>query len=239
MSDAAWLDRLYQAYDEWKGWEDLSDQERSITRRQFMIELKRAQIAPPARVLEIGFGTGDYLLFLKEQGFTCDGIERREAHNERLRAHGINATTDPISALDANQYDAVFAFDVFEHLTKPELLDLMSQIARVLKPGGRLIARFPNAASPFGRSSQHGDLTHLTPLTPDSFAQACNVGGLRHDASWNAAWLWTGAGGLKRYLKPLLILLRRTSEAFVGYVHFGKRIPLDPNLTVRAVKPSS
>lgn len=239
MTDTAWLDRIYGDYDGWKGWETSSEQERQVARKVYAIELRRSGTEAPAKVLEIGFGNGDFLVFLKDQGFECDGIERREVHNARLQGLGINATSTPLTDLAPALYDAVFAFDVLEHMTKPELLDAMVQIERVLKPGGRLLARFPNGASPFGRYSHNGDLTHLLALTPGSFAQACSLAGLRHDGSWNAAYLWTGASGFKRFTKPLLVALRRTSEAFLSYVHFGTRLPLDPQVTVRATKPGA
>lgn len=237
MTDTQWLDRVYNDYDNWKDWESYSDRERYIYRKMFAIELRRTEVRAPAKVLEIGFGNGDFLAFLKDRGYDCDGIERRDNHNPRLQALGINATTTPLPDLAAEQYDAVFAFDVLEHMTKAELLDIMAGIARVLKPGGRLLARFPNGVSPFGLFSQNGDLTHLLALTPTSFAQACSVAGLRHDGSWNAAYLWEGMSGLARFTKPLLLLLRRASEAFIGYVHYGARIPLDQQITVRATKP--
>jgi 2-polyprenyl-3-methyl-5-hydroxy-6-metoxy-1,4-benzoquinol methylase len=239
MTDTGWLDKIYGEYDNWKGWEAQSDQERVLARRLFEIELRRAEVTPPARILEIGFGNGDFLIFMKEQGFHCDGIERREVHNVRLQALGINATNAPLADVLERQYEAVFAFDVLEHMTKPELLDAMVQIARILKPGGHLLARFPNGASPFGRLSHNGDLTHLLALTPTSFAQACGVGGLVHDGSWNAAYVWTGQGVMKRLIKPIVVAVRRVSEAFLGYVHFGTRIPLDPQVTVRATKPTA
>ncbi len=237
MTDTAWLDRVYGDYDGWKDWETPSERERAIANKLFAIELRRTGAKPPSRVLEIGFGSGDFLVFLNQQGFQCDGIERRDPHNARLQALGINATTTPLSDLAPGHYDAVFAFDVLEHMTKPELLDAMVQIERVLKPGGHLLARFPNGASPFGRFGHNGDLTHLLALTPGSFGQACSLAGLRHDGSWNAAYRWTGAGRVNRFTKPLLLALRRLSEAFIGYIHFGMQMPLDPQVTVRAVKP--
>lgn len=238
MSDTAWLDRIYSDYDGWKGWESNAGSEQLVERKLFAIELARCGVTPPARVLEIGFGNGDFLIFLKGEGFDCHGVERRDVHNARLQSLGINAVSVPLHSLEPDQFDAVFAFDVLEHMTKPELIDAMAQIHRVLKPGGRLLARFPNGASPFGRYSHNGDLTHLLALTATSFAQACSLAGLRHDGTWNAAYLWFGQSGLKRFLKPMLVALRRASEAFIGYVHFGMRMPLDPQLTVRATKPS-
>lgn len=242
MSDGAWLDRIYCDYDGWKGWkgwEGGTGPERLTERKLFAIELARSGIQPPARILEIGFGNGDFLIFLKSQGFDCHGVERRDVHNARLQELGINAVSRPLDDLDPDQFDAVFAFDVLEHMTKPELIDTMAQIQRVLKSGGRLLARFPNGASPFGRYSHNGDLTHLLALTANSFAQVCSLVGLRHDGTWNAAYLWLGQSGLKRIFKPMLVALRRASEAFIGYVHFGIRLPLDPQLTVRATKSAA
>jgi cyclopropane fatty-acyl-phospholipid synthase-like methyltransferase len=237
MNDTEWLDRVYGGYDEFKSWDSYSDRERYVFNRHFAIELGRADIPPASRILEIGFGSGDFLVFLKERGFECDGIERRDNHNTRLQALGINATTTPLSDLAPGRYDAVFAFDVLEHMTKPELIEAMVQIERVLKPGGHLLARFPNGASPFGLFSQNGDLTHLLMLTPASFGQVCNIAGLRHDGSWNAAYIWQGMSGINRFTKPLQLLLRRASETFISYVHYGTRMPMAQQVTVRATKP--
>lgn len=71
----------------------------------------------------------------------------------------------------ASTFETITAFDVFEHFTRPELLDACREIHRVLKPDGRLLIRVPNGASPFCGVIFAGDLTHERPYTRASLAQ--------------------------------------------------------------------
>jgi SAM-dependent methyltransferase len=74
-------------------------------------------------------------------------------------------------------WDAIVATDVLEHLTKQELLCTMDDVHWALKPGGRLIARVPNAVSPVGGAVMYGDLTHETWFTAQSAIQLAKVAG--------------------------------------------------------------
>jgi SAM-dependent methyltransferase len=70
-------------------------------------------------------------------------------------------------------------FDVIEHLTKAEILDLMDLLVRKLSSGGVFIAHCPNADSPMAGQVFAGDLTHETLLNPASAAQICALAGLK------------------------------------------------------------
>lgn len=147
MEKTMWLDEVYNDYDNWKGWsENLSVQEQRLVD----IEIARSKVFPPARVLEIGFGTGAFLLYLNSIGYECWGIERRSVHDEALEKQGLTIRSGDIGDLPAGHFDLVCAMDVFEHLEKPEIITMLRKIRGVLKPGGRLLVRFPNGASPFG-----------------------------------------------------------------------------------------
>ena len=163
MKEQLWLDELYDDYDNWKGWAagKISAQER----RLIDIEISRTGISSPARVLEIGFGTGAFLLHLQSLGYQCWGIERRTNYDAVLEQQGITVCTGDIADLPDQSFDLVCALDVFEHLEKQEIIVMLRKIRHLLKPGGRLLARFPNGASPFGAMNQSADLTHLTSLS--------------------------------------------------------------------------
>ncbi len=231
-----WLDDVYNDYDRWKGWSpDLkSAQERKLVD----IELRRAGVSPPARVLEIGFGTGAMLRHLQSLGYECWGIERRSAHDEVLSAAGITIRSGEIVDLPQAHFDLVCAMDVFEHLEKPEILNVLHAIRGVLKPGGRLLARFPNGSSPFGLMNQAADLSHLTLLSVSSFSQACSIADLRFVGGWNSAVSWRGEGLVRSLIKPLTLAGRRMIETAIGAFFFGERRPLDANVTVCAERAS-
>jgi 2-polyprenyl-3-methyl-5-hydroxy-6-metoxy-1,4-benzoquinol methylase len=68
-------------------------------------------------------------------------------------------------------FDFVVAFDVLEHLTREQLVYLFHTLAALLKSGDHVLARFPNAQSPFGCVSQNRDLTHRTALSAQTLMQ--------------------------------------------------------------------
>jgi SAM-dependent methyltransferase len=72
---------------------------------------------------------------------------------------------------------AVTATDLLEHLTKPEVLATFDAVADALRPGGRFIARVPNAVSPFGGHVRYGDFTHETWFTARSVRQLAMAAG--------------------------------------------------------------
>lgn len=68
-------------------------------------------------------------------------------------------------AENAGKLDLVVAFDVMEHMTREQLLVLFDTLAALLKSGGHVLARFPNAQSPLGCVTQNGDWTHRSALS--------------------------------------------------------------------------
>lgn len=236
QDNKTWLDDVYNDYDQWKRWspELKSAQERKLVD----IEIARTGVLPPARVLEIGFGTGAMLRHLQSLGYECWGIERRSAHDAVLTSEGMTIRSGDIADLPQAHFDLVCAMDVFEHLEKPEILKTLKAIRSVLKPGGRLLARFPNGSSPFGLMNQAADLSHLTLLSISSFSQACSIADLRFVGGWNSAVSWHGEGVLRSLVKPVALVGRRLLETAIGAFFFGERRPLDANVTVCAERAS-
>jgi SAM-dependent methyltransferase len=102
---------------------------------------------PPARVLDLGCGTGRHLVFLAEQGYTVFGLDRSE-HGLRLsRAWlaekslsaglSIQDLKDPLPCANA-AFDAVISTQVIHHATLAGVQGTVNEILRVLKPGGQV-----------------------------------------------------------------------------------------------------
>jgi len=51
------------------------------------------------------------------------------------------------------------------------LLATLTEIGRVLRRRGTLVAMVPNAVSPFGGLTRHWDITHQWAFTPNNFRQ--------------------------------------------------------------------
>ena len=242
-TDAEIVDLLYAAYPAWK-----VDWERDEPRRraaQFSTEMRRAGLAPGARIIEIGFGGGVFLDWARSAGFEVFGVERNEAFclSARERGHDVErGTLATLEDKDRGQADLPVCFDVLEHLTLGEITDLLTDARAFLRTNGRVVARFPNGASPFGRVWQHGDLTHKTTLSADSIGQLGALAGYRLVSTHNAARpmgsskRWRGRAALRRCIYGLRDIV---NVAICG-LYFGKLMPVDANVTVvleKTVKP--
>jgi SAM-dependent methyltransferase len=115
--------------------------EAHILRRLDAIDFKSKQ------VLEIGLGQGADSEQIIRRGAIWSGIdisaESVDRVSTRLRCRGLDyARLECASALDLpfpdECFDIVFAHGVLHHI--PDVLTAQKEIARVLKPGGRLIA---------------------------------------------------------------------------------------------------
>ena len=136
-------------------------------------------------VLEIGCGTGLFLAYLEAKGVSDFlGIDADPCLKPYVPEHVKDRflVTDIFAFLEnmdeEQSYDRVALFDVLEHFTAEEGLRLLRQVGGILRPGGNVIIKVPNAASPWGLQFQFGDLTHKTAYSPDSLRQQAIAAGL-------------------------------------------------------------
>ena len=98
------------------------------------------------RILDIGCATGIDLSGLQKEGWECFGVEPNsmaaEYARERFGLNVINGYLEDIKFQD-NYFDLVTIFDVLEHVPNP--ISFVSEVHRILKPSGWLIATLPNS----------------------------------------------------------------------------------------------
>jgi SAM-dependent methyltransferase len=129
------------------------------------------------RILDLGCGYGAIMYFLRAAGYhNVTGIDTSPeqvaaAHDFGLTNVRCGNVYPMLKDIPETSYEAIIAFDIFEHLTKTELLELGDEIHRVLTPGGRLIMHAPNAEAVFSGTIRYGDLTHEIAFTRSSIAQ--------------------------------------------------------------------
>jgi SAM-dependent methyltransferase len=115
-------------------------------RREVVAALIERAVQPPkdAKLLEIGCGTGHNLAMLGKFGevdaLEVDDIARAMAE-ERLGRPVLSAPLPELAGLPDDRYDVVAALDVIEHI--PDDKSALEGIARVLKPGGKLVMTVP------------------------------------------------------------------------------------------------
>jgi SAM-dependent methyltransferase len=103
------------------------------------------QLTQGRSLLNIGCGDGYLELTARQRKWAVVSIDPDAKSVERLKTLGIDARCGSIEALPVGgeSADVVISTEVFEHLT-PEVLEAgLSQIKRVLKPGGLLIGTVP------------------------------------------------------------------------------------------------
>jgi cyclopropane fatty-acyl-phospholipid synthase-like methyltransferase len=131
----------------------------------------------------LGCGHGTLVHFAQLAGYAnakgVDVSEQQVALANKLGIANISQG-DLMATLKATQpasLDVVIAFDVIEHFTKDELIDLVDAIHLALKPNGCWIIHTPNANSPFVGAVRYGDFTHEQAFTPTSIQQLLKASG--------------------------------------------------------------
>lgn len=229
------------AYLGWKSWDAAAFGRcgrREARYFGWLLDRVRGAAAGPCRVLEIGFGNGQFLGFVKDRGCQVSGVEIEPELLRRAAALGVPAyaSLDDLAA-DA-RFDLIVAFDVLEHVPQDVLPDFLKTIMGHLAAGGIAVCRVPNGESPFGRLHQHGDLTHCTTLTLGKFEQLAAPLGLRVACLGEAPWHALPYAG--RSLKHLLrALVRSLLERAVGFAYCWSPARLTPNLLVALQRDSS
>lgn len=111
-------------------------------RRRWIFDKLRKFIAPPAKVLEIGCGTGNVSSFLSRKGYEVTGCEYyREAIKRVWPGFRIVQGDADNLPFEDNSFDIVGLFDVIEHFhddTKP-----MKEAVRVCRKGGIVAVTVP------------------------------------------------------------------------------------------------
>lgn len=107
--------------------------------REFVVEAIAA--AKPSRVLEVGGGEGELAeRLIRELGVELVGIDQSEGMVAEQRARGIDARVGDVQELPFadGEFDAALAAWMLYHV--PDLDRGLAELARVLRPGGVLVA---------------------------------------------------------------------------------------------------
>ncbi len=126
------------------------DRGRDAGYHRFLDEAEMALVAPHARdkeVLEVGCGTGLILARLASIARRAVGVDLSPGMLDKARERGLDVHEASATALpfEDETFDVACSFKVLAHVAQIE--DAMAEMARVVRPGGRVIAEFYNAWS--------------------------------------------------------------------------------------------
>ena len=95
-------------------------------------------------LLDIGTGTGDFLVRAKSRGWIVKGIEPNEKARSLSSKKGVPLEED-IFVLKDHSFDVITMWHVLEHV--PDLEKQIEEISRLLKKNGLLVIAVPNFKS--------------------------------------------------------------------------------------------
>jgi len=155
------------------------------SRRAFLTHIVRTHLPPgrDSRILDLACGPGALLYFLEQAGYrNIAGVDVSAEQIAVAARLGIASATratleDFLAAQPPASADAVLAIDILEHLTRPQVMEVLAAIRRVLKPAGRCIAHVPNGEGIYSSRIRYGDFTHELAFTQNSARQVFRVAG--------------------------------------------------------------
>lgn len=228
-------DKDAKDYRAWKGWRaDRFGAYSPVEEKYFEAELLRAGVNElNIRVLEIGFGNGNFIGFACDRGARIVGVEAdaelvSAAIRYGIEAHVINS--DWQGKVGSTNFDLIVAFDVFEHMELEVLVETLRYFGTRLSKAGVIMARFPSGDSPFSGAMYYGDMTHVTYLGTSKVEQLARSTGLEL-VFMREACLPIKGNGFRRAARRLPIVLARALVGHILRVTYYNNQPrvLDPN----------
>jgi 2-polyprenyl-3-methyl-5-hydroxy-6-metoxy-1,4-benzoquinol methylase len=95
-------------------------------------------------LLDIGSGTGDFLITAKKTGWQITGIEPNEKAKTIAISKGVTFV-DNLESIPNQTFDIITMWHVLEHV--PDLENQIKTLKRLLKPNGTIIIAVPNYKS--------------------------------------------------------------------------------------------
>lgn len=123
------------------------------------------------RALDLGCGRGEWLQLMGEIGLAARGCDLDNEMLSEARKLGLDVfhgdAFDTLREMPDESLSVVTAFHLVEHLPHNDLVSLINEVWRTLRPGGLVILETPNPENLFVSSvSFHFDSTHVRPLPP-------------------------------------------------------------------------
>jgi ubiquinone/menaquinone biosynthesis C-methylase UbiE len=129
-------------------------------------------------ILEVGCGTGLLLARMAAFASHACGVDLSEGMLEHARSRGLDVTHASATELpfDEARFDVACSFKVLAHV--PEVRKALAEMARVVRPGGVVVAEFYNPWSLRGLVKRLGPSRAISDRTTEAAVYT------RYDAPW-------------------------------------------------------
>ncbi|AWA29288.1 methyltransferase [Flavobacterium magnum] len=144
--EGAYLARYYESED----YISHTDAKRSLFEKAYHIVKSRAlrkkvklinSFGPKGIILDIGAGTGDFLITAKNEGWNVLGIEPNAKARETASKKGVPFAENDDS-LNDSAFDVISMWHVLEHV--PDVKKQIATLSRLIKPNGTVLIAVPN-----------------------------------------------------------------------------------------------
>lgn len=205
------------------------------------------KVKKPSRLLDVGCGNGLFLNLARKHGWETYGVELSPTACEQAK-NGLHLNVVCGELQEARfpdgSFDVVTLYNVLDHLPSP--LDELLEIHRILKGGGLLVLRVPNAAFHVNlirilKSLERHLIFHLYCFTPTSIRYLlekvgyCNIDVknslLTSSDPYSISPLW-GDKGMQAIKRAVY------SVAQVLFYLSAHSLIIGPSLEVHAIKAS-
>lgn len=190
-------------------------------------------------LLDIGAGTGDFLVVAKENGWQITGIEPSSKAKEIAIKKGIYFVEDS-STVETNSIDVITMWHVLEHV--PNIENQIKELKRLLKPNGTILIAVPNfnsfdaqhyghhwAAYDVPRHLWHFSKTAIQKLFEKEDMKLVDILPMKFDAFYVSLLSEKYQTGKMNYIKAFFIGLQsnwkgRQTKEFSSHIYVIKKL---------------
>ena len=151
------------------------DERRAKTWRALWRHHFRHRITPDATVLDLGAGYGDFINSVKAARRIAIDLWPGVAQHVAPGVETIIGPVTDLSNVADSSIDYAFASNLFEHLTQADLIEVLAQLRRKLRPHGQITMLQPNYR--YAYREYFDDYTHVTAYSHISLADLLRAQG--------------------------------------------------------------
>jgi SAM-dependent methyltransferase len=134
-------------------------------------------VDPSAAILEVGAGYCEFSNAIRADRKTALDINPDVRSHAAPDVRAIIGSALDMTAIERSSQDVVFMSNFLEHLTRQEILTVLRECARVLRPGGRLLILQPNIR--YSWRDYWMFLDHVTAIDDRALCEALELNGYR------------------------------------------------------------